>query len=520
MSSPVLVSADDALAGYFTTHDVNRRIFRADLHIARYVLELGEQDAPSAIEFAARHDDVAADITGRRIDLRALCSDDERLSSVLRLWARLYRATLGELQARYPACLGTHLEFENVDWTTLLGIATPGLAAIDQASRYAEHWAQQAIRNDEVCNSFDSRYDFVGSTTYRDLAELRERGDLRIFGPDRLGTPSYDLANLARERPASAPVRDWLMLTGHFPTILRRSAERYLNGLSSHAVATTPEYLVKIVTAVEVLPFIECSSGSHPLAAYFARSNPQGLAWAALDAGGALGGCVVSGGAPNAGPPPMRCLVVRDQACSWTLLDAIRASAPFQRLYFDRPTARRVGSVFPNQPIRDLWALAFEDQPSGSGDGREIRLADRPDVPLSLRTSVAAEVNQLDVQLVTDDKVQAECQLNITGRDSAIVTRIAPRDNMAVMGELLTGVGNAARSDGIFLRVLVEACDKEIIAACQASGFVHSNRCSALDEWYFQPGAPQLRRSQIPLSVRQGSLAGSLWRSDKWRDRI
>ncbi len=510
MSSPVLVSADDALAGYFTTHDVNRRIFRADLHIARYVLELGEQDAPSAIEFATRHDDVAADITGRRIDLRALCNDDERLSDILRLWARLYRAALRELQARYPARLGTHLEFEKVDWTMRLGIATPGLAAIDQASRYAEYWAQQAIRSDEIYNSFDSRYDFISSRTYRDLAELRERGDLRIFGSDRLGTPSYDLADLARERPAVTPVRDWLMLTGNYPTILRRAAEQYLTSLSSHAVAATTEYLVKIVTAVEVLPFIECNIDSHPLAAYFARSDPQGLAWIALDGGGALGGCVVSGSLPNAGPPPMRCLIVRDQACSWTLLDAIRASAPFQRLYFDRPTARRVGSVFPNQPIRDLWALTFEGTPSGSCDGGEIRLVDRPDVPLSLRTSIIAEVNQIDVQLVTGGKVQAECQLNITGRDSAIVTMIAPGDNMVFIGELLAGVGNAARSEGIFLQVLVEARDEEVIATCEASGFDRSNRCNALDEWYFEPNAPQLLRSQIPLGVRRGAPAGSL----------
>jgi hypothetical protein len=515
------LSAEDALASYFATHDVNRNIFRADLSAARYVLRMRRSsDGPSVTRFSVYHGDVTAEITGRRVDLLRMCSE-ERLADILRRWATLYAVTLEDLQARHPPSESAHLEFDGVDWTELLGISAVGLRTIDQASRYAEYWAQQAVSDDGAYHSFSSRLRYVTSAAYREMAALKEGGDMLVFGSDRLGTPSYDVAQVARRRPPSVSVRDWLVYAGHFPTVLRERAELHLESLSEHPPQQRRRYRVEVVRAGTLRAFVQCSLPWHALAAHFTCLRPDDPAWVAFDDSGAVAGCVVSGRLAGSAPPPTRCLVTRDQGCSWDLLDVLRRTAPFQRLYFDVPAAAIVGAVFPNQPTRQIWSLGFEDRSVPLSEAGSIQMSGSPnqgEPPFVLGRS-SGDGHRAELELVSAGVVVAKCRL-VYGGNTAVATAVARSGNAAATVELLRKVGNAARLSGVVVQVLVEATNAEFLALAEKSGYRRSHRVLALDEWYFVDGARSLRRAAIPRGANAGVPAGLLAFVDNFESAV
>lgn len=124
----------------------------------------------------------------------------EKLADVIRGWTTLYRATLELLRQQFPR-LSTKrdLLIGRINWSERLNICASGLLLIDHASRYAEYWAERAIKTSGGYSSLGFRLRFIGSVVFNEYAEAVRRGELLVLDGFSNGVTSYDMMVFLKE---------------------------------------------------------------------------------------------------------------------------------------------------------------------------------------------------------------------------------------------------------------------------------------------------------------------------------
>lgn len=127
--------------------------------------------------------------------------DREYLSEIVQGWLLLYSNTLSDLRKRFPRRVGnSDLLAKGVNWSQRLGISLSGLIRVDNASRYAEFWAERSFNQPEFFESFSERVDFVGSREYVEYSDMINSGALLILDERLNGIPSFDVFSLIRRK--------------------------------------------------------------------------------------------------------------------------------------------------------------------------------------------------------------------------------------------------------------------------------------------------------------------------------
>lgn len=118
----------------------------------------------------------------------------KNLANVVRGWIYLYQRTLVLLQRQYPRSPNSRdLVIGRVNWSEQLNISASGLLMINHSSRYAEYWAERAIKTSNGYLSLESRLSFIGSYIYNEYAKMIRQGRLLVLDSFSNGVTSYDM---------------------------------------------------------------------------------------------------------------------------------------------------------------------------------------------------------------------------------------------------------------------------------------------------------------------------------------
>lgn len=118
----------------------------------------------------------------------------ENLANIVRGWIHLYQRTLDLLQRQYPRLPSSRdLVIGRVNWSEQLNISASGLLLINHSSRYAEYWAERAIKTKNGYLSLESRLSFIGSYIYNEYAKMIRQGRLLVLDNFSNGVTSYDM---------------------------------------------------------------------------------------------------------------------------------------------------------------------------------------------------------------------------------------------------------------------------------------------------------------------------------------
>ncbi|CAM3812638.1 hypothetical protein [Serratia silvae] len=172
-----------------------------DLTAAYWVLNI-EADI-SDQELAGRFMDIHQVFLGRlgRQEKGGLRKVPEaELIKVVRGWIVLYKCTIALLRRQHPRLSSSRdLVVGKLNWSERLKISASGLLLIDHSSRYAEFWAERAIKTKNGYSSLESRLSFVGSYIYNEYAQMVHKGELLVLDSFSNGVTSYDMMLFLRE---------------------------------------------------------------------------------------------------------------------------------------------------------------------------------------------------------------------------------------------------------------------------------------------------------------------------------
>lgn len=152
-----------------------------------------------------------------------------KLVKVVRGWIILYKCTLSLLRKQHPRLSSSRdLVIGKTNWSERLGISASGLLLIDHSSRYAEFWAERAIKTKNGYSSFESRLSFVGSYIYNEYAKMVRNDEWLVLDTFSNGVTSYDMMLFIMERhctpetfPLEAKKIGWRIKTGNKESIIR-----------------------------------------------------------------------------------------------------------------------------------------------------------------------------------------------------------------------------------------------------------------------------------------------------------
>lgn len=127
------------------------------------------------------------------------------MAKIVRGWILLYRSTLALLRNQYPRCSTSRdLVIGDTNWSEQLKISASGLLLIDHSSRYAEFWAERAIKTTNGYSSLRYRLLFIGGYIYNEYARMVRKGELLVLDNFRNGVTSYDMMLFLRENGCSS----------------------------------------------------------------------------------------------------------------------------------------------------------------------------------------------------------------------------------------------------------------------------------------------------------------------------
>lgn len=123
-----------------------------------------------------------------------------KLIKVVRGWITLYKYTMDLLRRQHPRLSNSRdLVIAKHNWSERLKISASGLLLIDHSSRYAEFWAERAIKTKDGYSSFESRLSFAGGYIYNEYAQMVRKGELLVLDSFSNGVTSYDMMIFLRE---------------------------------------------------------------------------------------------------------------------------------------------------------------------------------------------------------------------------------------------------------------------------------------------------------------------------------
>lgn len=195
------------LTGAITVPDEKHAFFLNDLVAAAWVaaINIRGHDEETVDAFMRLHESFM-DRLGRENKGFFSKIDHDYLSKIIFGWIRLYSGTLDELRSRFPRTTkSTDLVSNGINWSKKLEVSAKGIARIDNASRYAEFWAERSVRDPKVFRTLKVRTDFIGSSPYIHYSDVVDEGGLLVLDQRRNGIPAYDFWEIMTVfRPESA----------------------------------------------------------------------------------------------------------------------------------------------------------------------------------------------------------------------------------------------------------------------------------------------------------------------------
>jgi len=127
------------------------------------------------------------------------------MAKIVRGWMLLYRSTLALLRNQHPRLpTSRDLIIGGTNWSEQLKISASGLLLIDHSSRYAEFWAERAIKTKDGYSSLRFRLSFIGGDIYNEYAKMVRKGELLVLDNFSNGVTSYDMMLFFRENGCSS----------------------------------------------------------------------------------------------------------------------------------------------------------------------------------------------------------------------------------------------------------------------------------------------------------------------------
>ena len=123
------------------------------------------------------------------------------LGTVIQKWSALYSTALSQLRKNFPLYSAPSLIVNGKNWSEILLINSVGLARLANESRYAEYWAEKALSNAVVYNSYTDRLEFLTTDLHIQLSYLKLTNSLTVYDAANLGVTTYDIANAVYESP-------------------------------------------------------------------------------------------------------------------------------------------------------------------------------------------------------------------------------------------------------------------------------------------------------------------------------
>lgn len=118
---------------------------------------------------------------------------------VIRKWIVLYDRCLEHMRRRFPRQAGTvDLELDGTNWSEELGITAEGLLEIGYFSRYAEVWAEKALKAKSWYDSYELRCRFLETPAFWHLFSLTSSEQLNVVDDLGNGVTPFDLIGVAR----------------------------------------------------------------------------------------------------------------------------------------------------------------------------------------------------------------------------------------------------------------------------------------------------------------------------------
>jgi hypothetical protein len=198
----------------------------------------------------------------------------------------------------------------------------------------------------------------------------------------------------------------------------------------------------------------------------------------------------------------------------WSLLDELRAAAPFQRLTFERSVLEFTRSVFPNQPPRRLEVYKYQSEVSAPTlsnvrlliDGSETTVSSRRLTHLPFLRSIS------NLELLIPDKSNATLRMHLAW-PSIVATELSPDLEEGCALALFAAAGRIAVLNRLTFYVAVDHGMTRARKLLARREFKPLPDLFHLDEWYFCNGAHSIRRSDLRriLGATQDTL-GTSWK--------
>lgn len=129
-------------------------------------------------------------------------------------WALLCTAGLNVLRQLHPRDISDELIENKINWSAVLDLSATGLHKLNEIHLHADSWADEAARNPEVFNAFQSWYGFLGTAEQLLLDEHIRNGQLAVRSSRNSTLCSYQLHCELMECESSAAFNASLRAAG------------------------------------------------------------------------------------------------------------------------------------------------------------------------------------------------------------------------------------------------------------------------------------------------------------------
>lgn len=459
---PGAIDVDVLFSERFEEFPSNRSIVRADLEAARFARQVHAGEESSVVDrFLVLHDKFTEAIRDRVVPI--LHERRQTLESTIKHWATLYTTAVEALGRRHPRGTEPDLVWHSVNWSRELGVGAYGLAHIATASRYAELWAEQAVKAPCTRPDFDARLAFLDSEEHAAMSALQEAGELRVLGERRLGVPSFDLVERLRATEPDADMRMGLSQAGWCPCRLTPRAETVLADLLQKSFRPRMQFAVRTLANRALDAYLRAQGPIAIPARRFCVSAPGATAWAAFDGSSRLGACLLSDGRRDGN----HWLIGSDREGATALLEHVKPQNEFMRMSCSPWLMHETQTAFPAQPMLHTPIYLAEPSLVHRGEPKDLTwIADQASLTMQGHRRASASIVSID------------------GRTSC-VSDLEPGHDSKSGALLLTMIGRESLMHGRTVAYVGAPEARAKAAECEVRGFIQIGRAGTLSNWYF-----------------------------------